>query len=482
MRRIRPGIRSILSVALIVVGLVWWLRLSIGAEPPVPRNFSDLDPLVQDVVAEALEYVRGTPGSTRMWMQLGLVYEANALKDLAQECYEQVVSVQDSNAKAWYRLALVQDALGESDRASGTLRRMLELDDTYAPSRWRLGFWQLRSGELEQAREQFTRSLELEPNNRAARVGLARIDLSRGRPQEAAAVLEALVNEQPNDAYVHQLLGAAYRQLGRHDQAAAESQLGHGAKPTHSDPWADEVRSYTTGYNRVMRSAQLALQSGRTDEAVQALERLYKRLPFRVPVAYNLALAYIAAGRASDAIRVSQEAMARRPKSAPLHVAFSLALEANGDSEQALSAINRGLEEDPNFGPALKQRGLLLERSHRYLQAAETLQEAARILGDDVVVLLRLGRVQLELERWSQAAITFDKLTVDHPNLAEGFEGLATARLELGALDEAEDAVRRALALGATSQARVAAIRARLDALRQSANGSPPNQQTREDD
>ena len=100
MRRSRPGIRSIVSVAMIVVGLVWWLRLSIGAEPPVPQNFSDLDPLVQDVVAEALEYVRSTPGSTRMWMQLGLIYEANGLEDLAHECYEQVVSMQDSNGNS----------------------------------------------------------------------------------------------------------------------------------------------------------------------------------------------------------------------------------------------------------------------------------------------------------------------------------------------------------------------------------------------
>ncbi len=482
MCRFRPDIRSILSVALIVVGVVWWLRLSIGAEPPVPENFTNLDPLVQDVVSEALEYVRSTPGSTKMWMQLGLVYEANGLKELAQQCYRQVVSMQDSNTKAWYRLALVQDALGEDRRATDALQRMLELDDTYAPSHWRFGFWQLRAGKLEQAREQFTRSLELEPSNRAARVGLARVDLSGGKPQEAATVLEALVNEQPDDAYVHQLLGAAYRQLGRHEQAATESQLGHGAKLDYSDPWADEVRGYTTGYNRVMRSAQLALQSGRTDEAVQALEQLYERMPARVPVAYNLSLTYIAADRARDAIRVSQEAVARRPESVPLHVSLSLAFEADGDLERALTAVSSGLEDDPTFGPALKQKGLLLARLRRDTQAAEALQEAARVLGDDTLVLLRLGQVQLKLDRWPEAATSFEKLTANDPNLAEGFEGLATAKAELGALGEAENALRRAVALGATSQARVAAIRARLDARRESAHGPASNHQAREDD
>ncbi|MCZ6709678.1 MAG: tetratricopeptide repeat protein [Gammaproteobacteria bacterium] len=469
-------------MALIVVGVVWWLRLSIGTEPPVPESFADLDPLVQDVVSEALDYVRSTPGSTKMWMQLGLVYEANGLKELAQKCYLQVVSMQDSNTQAWYRLALVQDALGEDRRAMDALQRMLQLDESYAPSHWRIGLWQLRAGKLEQARGQFTRSLELEPNNRAARVGLARVELSRGQPQEAATVLESLLGEQPDDAYVHQLLGAAYRELGRHEEAASQSQLGHGAKPDYSDPWAEEVRSYMTGYNRVMRSAQLALQSGRSDEAVQALERLYQRMPSRVPVAYNLSLAYIAADRAGDAIRVSQEAMARRPQSVPLHVCLSLAFEADRDLGQALTVVSAGLEIDPAFGPALKQKGLLLARSRRYIPAAEALQQAARVLSDDAFVLLRLGQVQLKLERWPEAVSSFEKVIADDPNLALGFEGLASAKAELGALGEAEDALGRALALGATSQARVAAIRARLDALRESANRPASNDDATEDD
>ena len=120
----RPGVRTALSIACIIGAVVWWLIISIGPKPPAPEDLDRLDPLVRDVVTEALAYANRAPGSQRMWMQLGMVYEANGMTDLARQCYRHVVDERPTDARAWYRLGLVRETLGDSGGAAEAMGRV----------------------------------------------------------------------------------------------------------------------------------------------------------------------------------------------------------------------------------------------------------------------------------------------------------------------------------------------------------------------
>ena len=57
-----------------------------------------------------------------------------------------------------------------------------------------------------------------------------------------------MIVEWPDDAYAHLLLGTAYRQLGRWQEARVELERGAGSAPVwRQDAWDEEVILYKAG-------------------------------------------------------------------------------------------------------------------------------------------------------------------------------------------------------------------------------------------
>src|SRR5207237_1826986 len=137
----------------------------------------------------------------------------------ARDAYAAATAVSGAEAKWWYRLAFVQARSGHMDDAVRNVRRAIDLDGTYAPAHWRLGLWLLDRDDTAGAERAFTRAGELNPSDVSAAAGLARVYLQRGQNQQAADVLERALAKNPGDRYAMQLLGTAYRRLGRADEA-----------------------------------------------------------------------------------------------------------------------------------------------------------------------------------------------------------------------------------------------------------------------
>src|SRR4029077_18515771 len=156
--------------------------------------------------------------------------------------------VEPSEAKWWYRLAAVDSRLGRTGGAISPMRRGIERDPTYAPAFWHLGLWLLDQNQVEGAERAFSRSTEIHPAERAGWIGLARVYLQRDENARAAGLLERLVGAAPAEGYTLQLLGTAYRRLGRVDEAAAAMQVGAKGEPQWSDPWTDEMLAFRRGY------------------------------------------------------------------------------------------------------------------------------------------------------------------------------------------------------------------------------------------
>jgi Flp pilus assembly protein TadD len=237
--------------------------------------------------------VERDPESSTNWLRLGMVYQANLQYDLARQVYGRVLEIEPTSAQAHYYLALCHNRLGDTTAAIVAMARVTVHDPTYVPAWWHLGLWQMEMGDLEEA-ERSARRVADDP---AGGVVLARVLLQKGARDEAVELLERLVTANPGDRHAHMLLGTAYRQLGRTEDARRELNLGRGEILERPDPWAEVLQQFFSGVAADRKRADSLLKQGRFEEAIAILEALHAQRPNNVSVIGHLAVAHRQAGQ-----------------------------------------------------------------------------------------------------------------------------------------------------------------------------------------
>src|SRR5262249_3646219 len=186
---------------------------------------------------------------------------------------------QPAEAKWSFHRASVDARLGQIDDAVRDMRHAIDLNATFAPAFWRLGLWLLDQNETEGAERAFSRATEIDPADRAGWIGLARVYLQRDENARAAGLLERLAGAAPSAAYTLQLLGTAYRRLGRADEAASASQVGAKGEPQWTDAWTNEMLGFRRGYAALLKDATSYIVAGDFSRAIEILERLQRQKP-----------------------------------------------------------------------------------------------------------------------------------------------------------------------------------------------------------
>jgi cytochrome c-type biogenesis protein CcmH/NrfG len=218
-----------LAATALVAGGAFVVFRTEGSTAPSPPPLARLGPLapeIEDLVRQARESVAQDPRDALRWGRFGMVCEANGLVGAARDGYATAAAIHGSEAKWWFHLAAVEARLGKVDEAVRDVRRVIELNPAYAPAFWRLGLWLLDENQIEGAERAFDRATEIDASDRAGWIGLARVYLQRGEAARAAGLLERLVASGAGDPYTLQLLGTAYRRLGRVDEAASALGVG----------------------------------------------------------------------------------------------------------------------------------------------------------------------------------------------------------------------------------------------------------------
>lgn len=419
-------------------GAGWLLRRS--PTPPAPADLASLDPELADLITQTRADVHADPAA---WARLGMIYEANGFVGLARACYEQSVYRRDTEARWWYRLALVRARLGDVEGALAAALRASELDPGYAPVHWRQGLWRLDRGELHAAERAFRRALEVDPADPAGSVGLARVDLARGQPERAADTLESMLAARPGDRYALQLLGRAYGEMGRRDEAAFALAVGVDGEPSWRDPWSNELAQYRRGYAALLKDAVEHFQNGRFDEAIGIYERLRHRRESPALLT-QLGAAYVAAGRIDAALSVLEPLVFANPEEFDAHVTLASAYLQKGNAERALAHADRALAINPASARAHEARGMILWRTERYAAALSEFDEAHRADPRNATALVWMGMVQTDLRRHREALALFERAAVKRPMLVDAWLGIARAHVELGSVEQAAAALARA--------------------------------------
>lgn len=215
--------------------------------------------------------------------------------------------------------------------------------------------------------------------------------LRAGRPRAAAALLEAHLGLQYTDARGWFLLAACRHELN--DLDGAETAF---VRSLALDPADDEAH---LAYVSVLR----------------------------------------AAGKARAALAAAQKAAMRFPGDARFQYATALSLEDLGESEQALAQYDSALAVDPELEDVLHNRGLLLARLGRMVEAEADHRRAIAAHPVSARAHSALADVLLAQDRYSEAIESAQRAIEISPQAMHGalIAGLACAMLEQFAESEA---------------------------------------------
>jgi tetratricopeptide (TPR) repeat protein len=435
--------------------------------PALPRlaDLGAVAPEVTDAARQALNDLNEDPRDGSRWGRFGMTCEANGIVGAAREAYAAATSLDGSNPKWWYRLACVEARLGRSDEAIRAIGRAIELAPGYAPAHWRLGQWLLDRNETAGAERAFARAGELDSNGVAPAAGLARVYLQRHQDAQAIAVLERTLVKNRGDRYALQLLGAAYRRVGRVEEAEFALAVGDGGEPVWIDPWTDEMMQFRRGFAVRLKDATAYFGAGQTAPAITVLEQLRQEKPDDIALLSHLGEVYIVAERVDDGVTILEQVVARDPRRFEAWVNLASGYMKKDDLQRAGAAIDRAIAISPELGRAYESKGLILWRAGDERGALEALRAAVRYDPRDVRALVYIGMVETNLGRPANAIEAFARATRQDPTRVDAWLGVANAAMTLGALDRAAAALQHAAQLDAGSPALKQASR-RLQSLR----------------
>jgi tetratricopeptide (TPR) repeat protein len=427
----------------VAFAIVRTVRARTPALPALARA-GQLDPDIEDLVRQARESVAQSPRDGNRWGRFGMVCEANGLVGAARDAYATATAIQSSEPKWWYHLASVEARLGRSDDAIRDMRRAIDRNPTYAPAFWRLGLWLLDGNQLDAAERAFKHATEIDGADRAGWIGLARVYLQRGEHARAAGLLEKLLGAGPMEPYILQLLGTAYRALGREDEAASELIVGARGEPEWADAWTAEMLEFRRGYAALLKAATAYVVAGEFQPAIRILEQLARDKPDDLILMAHLGQVYVAAGREAEGVPLLERVVARAPDRFEAYVDLATGYMHENDLDKARAAAERALSLNGSFAPAHETMGLILARRGDQRGAIAALDTAALLDPRNARALVWMGMVQTNLDRAGEALATFRRAARIDPTNADAWIGIANAQMSRHDLDDAAAALRNA--------------------------------------
>jgi tetratricopeptide (TPR) repeat protein len=462
-----PPHRAIVLAGFIVIVATstLWLRLP---DRPVPPRLADLgvmDPDVTAFIGQQIDRVNAAREDPGAWAQLGLACEANGLVGAATRAFETAVALDANNPRWWYRLALLRSRQGDP-AAMSALDRVVALQPGYGPAHWRLGLWLLDRSDARAAEAAFRRATEIDARDPGGWVGLALVHLSRREDYQAVAVLERLLQDTPGDRYALQLLGAAYRRVGRTDDAAFALAVGTRGEPVWRDPWSDEVGAYRRGFAAILKEATGLAMAGDFAGAIPRLEQLRTTRPDDLALLTQLGGVYGVAGRVADATALLESVLSRDPQNFDAHLNLAMAHVSARALDRAEVYADRALAIRPTSAKALETKGMILWRSGRPTQALPVLEAAVARDPRNAQTRVWIGLLLVDQQQARDALPHFEAALKTDPLLSDALVGMGRAQLQLGADAEAGLVLGRAEQIDPTNP-QLAAVKQLLTTPRQ---------------
>jgi protein O-GlcNAc transferase len=305
---------------------------------------------------------------------------------------------------------------------------------------------------------------------RGARPGHAQIDalvseFGAGRYAEAAVTAQRMTEQYPQHEFGWKALGAAYKQLGRTEDALAAMQqaaaLSPGDVEAHynlgvTQQALDRLDEAENSYREAIRLSPdyadahsnlgVVLQTlGRLDEAAVSYRQALQIWPDYVEALGNLGKLLHALGQLEDAIVCFRALLKIRPADQEAHYNLGVLLGESGQAEAAVSCFRRALHIAPDYADAHFSLGNTLKEMACFAEAKAAYQMALKIMPDNAQVHYNLGNLLKDAGRTEEAEASYQQALQIEPDFARAQYNLGNIQLDGGRLAEAVASYRQAI-------------------------------------
>ncbi|MCQ8102575.1 PEP-CTERM system TPR-repeat protein PrsT [Methylomonas sp. SURF-2] len=231
---------------------------------------------------------------------------------------------------------------------------------------------------------------------------LATILLNKNEPEAVIDLLKPIVTGNPSDHRLLFLLGTAYMNVGKHDQAHALLE-----KASADGEGGDGSLHAEIGLNR--------LSMGQETLAIRDLEAAIQKNPANTQAGIPLVAIYIENRDAKNALRVAQGMHDRLPKNLTLLNLLGTAQIAGQNLKQARRSFEEAIELDPSFITAHINLSKLDVAEKKVDQAKQRLLKLNKQFPDNIALLIELATVDVALgandsaNQWLETARKIDQ-------------------------------------------------------------------------
>jgi tetratricopeptide (TPR) repeat protein len=403
------------------------------------------DMLLSDQPDDALkifkELVEEDPKDVQSWLRISQIHRQKKDFAKARQAAEKAKELEPNNLEILYNDVILLEAEGKNAEALKTLKSVLDstAKKSYSASERtnrsalleRLGFLYRSLEQYANAVDVYRQIQELDPDS-AARAAAEIVETYRIAKDfaKAEAEADAALKKYPTDRVVRTVHASLLADLGKTDQAVAETRKLMDGKEDR-----DAYVSLAQIYEKAKNFAEMA-------KMLDSAENLSKGNDDKEPIIFMRGSMYERMKNFTAAESEFRKVLNINPDNAAAlnYLGYMLA-DRNVRLEEAHDLIKKAVAQEPNNGAYLDSLGWVFYRLNKLPEAEQHLRRALEVMSRDATVHDHLGDVyfregkireailqwQNSLKEWQASAPT----EVDHTEVAKVQKKLDDAKVRL---------------------------------------------------
>lgn len=413
------------------------------------RATQSADPQRQILLDEFSKLLQQNPGQTDLLISKALLLQSDEQHQAALDIAEDILTREPENVAAASLQARALQQLGKPEEARRRLEQML--DRNQDDQRLRLDYARLLADQdLNLAREQFEILLQQAPDDANYLFSLALINNELGAKEAAKAQFTQLLGHPTRGASAHYYLGEIAAEAGNEEEALNQFLQ------------VDSGPDFLPALNKASDIAISRGEVGSVRERFVQLRTTYANQEERLYIAEAEILARHQ--MLDDAVNTLTEGLTFHANSSTLLYARAMLNEQRDRlalMEQDLRTI---IKQDTGNATALNALGYTLaDRTDRYQEALDLINQALSLRPDDPAIIDSLGWVQYRLGNFTEAVSRLKEAMKAFPD-HEVAAHLGEVLWVTGDKEEAQQVWREGLRLNPRSHI-IPEVMERLDAL-----------------
>lgn len=294
--------------------------------------------------------LKGSPNSSDIWFQLGLVGLAEKRYQESDAAFQKSWEINPSNARSLMGIIETYMAQGKVEPAMQRLQAEAAKDPKRAEFDLMIGNTAVRTGKFDLAIENYKKLLgKVDPKSRSAADAYLRMGETYRRKGDLASGVVALqkaADVVPNDPVIIGTLALTLEGAGRKDEAKRAYEQVIKLNPNNA-----------IALNNL---AMLMADTGEDlNQALTYAQRAKQRLPQIYEVSDTLGWIYLKKNLADNAIEIFRDLVVKAPNHSTYRYHLGMALSQKGDKTNAVRELQQALKNNPAREEAAKIRELL---------------------------------------------------------------------------------------------------------------------------